>query len=154
MRAPLAAHLGYWSPGARLLPSSIRAWYNDEPPSEGDIWNDHRGAGPNLGLGAGSVGSVTRNGRMAASFDGTDWLTAAFANAQPFTILLALKCSTWVTTRAITDGVGTTVRVQRSGASLIRIYAGTNLDATFSSTLTDRWVAGAAVFNGADSRVY
>lgn len=135
--------------------TTIRAWFDETVPGEDTAWNDRRGAGPNLGPGAGSLGSGTRKGRQTIAFDGGDWLTATFANSQPFTRFAAIKFTTWTgATRVIFDGASTTVRLQRTAANKILIYAGTNLEATMSATLNDRWVVLAAVFNGANSSIW
>ena len=137
-----------------MLPAAIRGYWDETSPAEDLTWNDRRGSGPNLGAGGGNVGNGTRKGRMTASFDGSDWLSATFACAQPFSVLFACRFGAWGITAVLMDGRTTMVRVQRQAANQILIAAPTGLTATFSSSLTDRWVVVGATFNGANSAVY
>ena len=145
---------GGWRP-IRLGAGIIRAWYDETTALESNSWDDRSGNSRHQGVAAGvfNIGN-SRKGRRYTYLIGDVYSSAAFVNAQPFTIFFACKFGAWGTTAALMDGVGTTVRVQRQAADQILIYASTNLTATFSSSLTNRWVAIAAVFNGANSAIY
>lgn len=155
MLTPISAHSGYWTPGARLLPTSIRGWWDDLVPNTSSSWADRRGAGPLLG-GAGPLGNGARKGRVTATFPGTSgaWLTSVFTNAQPFSVLFACRFGAWGTTAVLMDGVGVMVRVQRQADNQILLAAPTGLTATFSSSLTNRWVVIGATFAGANSSIW
>jgi hypothetical protein len=145
-----------WNPATRIAPASIRAWYDDTAPHGFGNWNDRRGAGPDLGLGAGALTSGICKGRVTAVLDGGDWLTATFANVQPLTLLIAVKCGVWTgATVNLADGTGGDPNlVRRVAANQIQINAGADLTATFGSSLSNRWVVIAVVFAGASSRIY
>lgn len=152
--APRSA-LGLWMPGARIPSSLIRAWYDDSLGSRSGYgtWPDRRGAGPNLTFST-LANAYTRKGRPVIQFDGY-YGTATFTNAQPFTLSVAIQFTTWGgSPKVIFDGVTTTVRLQRTAENKVLIYAGTNLEATLSASLDNRWVVLAAVFNGANSAIY
>lgn len=141
-----------------MLPASIRAWYDETTflSPEALEWNDRSGLSRHLWPGAGEgLLAGTRKGRRTTQFLGDSYVARDFSNNQPCTLLIAVKFGVWAgATVYLADGGATNARIEQRAATVITVHAGTDLNATFSQSLSNRWVVIAVVFDGANSRVY
>jgi len=141
--------------------TSLRGWYDA---SVGTTiatgvsqWADRSGLGNNLVQGVAisqpTVATNAINGRPGITFDGNDFLVATFALAQPVSVLLVMKQTTWVSGSYLMDGVTTLDSMQISQFTAtpnLRMFAGLSLSGNTDLAINTYGVV-TAIFNGASS---
>jgi hypothetical protein len=116
------------------------------------VWADQSGNLHSL-LQAVGTNQPAVDGSGILTFDGVDnFMAAAYALVQPYTVYMRVKQVTWTNTDRFVDGVTGGARVQQSGTTpTIGVHAGIAVVATNTNLAVGAWGSICAVFNGASS---